>query len=280
LLTLTDTRTNNSTKSNPSLIADIYGDWREEVIVRASDNQSLRIYTTTNPSTTRLFTLMHDSQYREAIAWQNVAYNQPAHPSFFVGAGMTSPPQPLIFFGGELSGDYNADSFVDAADYVMWRKLSGTSNLAADGDHDGAVDADDNLVWQKNFGSVSASGNGGDVSVASQFAVTDASDSSSPSETIATERFDSAGTVSKSRRPVAMVKSLPGTTSPSRSSLLLLSTSLLDRENIASHSSLGSHAIDRHENARDQFDSIDSAFEALDSSRHLRAFGRGIFTGS
>ena len=34
---------------------------------------------------------MHDRQYREAIAWQNVAYNQPPHPSFYLGYGMTLP---------------------------------------------------------------------------------------------------------------------------------------------------------------------------------------------
>jgi NAD(P)-dependent dehydrogenase (short-subunit alcohol dehydrogenase family) len=28
---------------------------------------------------------MHDPQYRLAIAWQNVGYNQPPHPGFFLG---------------------------------------------------------------------------------------------------------------------------------------------------------------------------------------------------
>ena len=44
-------------------------------------------------TSTRLTTLMHDSQYRTAIAWQNVAYNQPPHPSFFLGNGMSTPPR-------------------------------------------------------------------------------------------------------------------------------------------------------------------------------------------
>jgi autotransporter-associated beta strand protein len=87
---------NNGTKSNPALSADIFGDWREEVIFRESTNDALRIYTTTNPTTTRLTTLMHDRQYRLAIAWQNVAYNQPPHPGFYLGDGMTTPPQPDI----------------------------------------------------------------------------------------------------------------------------------------------------------------------------------------
>ena len=31
---------------------------------------------------------MHDRQYRLAVAWQNVAYNQPPHPSFYIGPDM------------------------------------------------------------------------------------------------------------------------------------------------------------------------------------------------
>ncbi|MCY2981749.1 MAG: rhamnogalacturonan lyase [Planctomycetota bacterium] len=80
---------NNGTKSNPCLAADILGDWREELIARTSDSQELRIYTTTVPTTYRLPTLMHDRQYRLSVAWQNVGYNQPPHPSYFLGHGMT-----------------------------------------------------------------------------------------------------------------------------------------------------------------------------------------------
>lgn len=79
---------NNGTKATPVLSADLFGDWREEVIWRSTDNRELRIYSTTIPTTNRLVTLMHDSQYRVAIAWQNVGYNQPPHPSFFIGDGM------------------------------------------------------------------------------------------------------------------------------------------------------------------------------------------------
>jgi rhamnogalacturonan endolyase len=160
LLSLTGTSSNNSTKSTPSLSADLFGDWREEVMMRSSDNSELRIYTTTAPATSRLFTLMHDSQYRVAIAWQNAGYNQPPHPSFFLGAGMTAPPQPKLFFGGELTGDYNVDGSVDAADYVLWRKLAGTTNLIADGDHNEVVGLGDYVEWQKHFGEVASQGVG------------------------------------------------------------------------------------------------------------------------
>ena len=87
---------NNSTKSTPSLLADMLGDWREEVIWRTADNTALRIYTTTIPATNRIYTLMHDHQYRVAVAWQNTAYNQPPHPSFYLGDGMGAVPKANI----------------------------------------------------------------------------------------------------------------------------------------------------------------------------------------
>ena len=79
---------NNGSKSNPCLAADIIGDWREELIARTADNGELRIYLSSQPTEHRLITLMHDPQYRIGIAWQNVGYNQPPHPSFFLGHGM------------------------------------------------------------------------------------------------------------------------------------------------------------------------------------------------
>ena len=96
LLSASGTGSNNGMKSTPVLTADILGDWREEVIWRASDNNSLRIYTTTIPAANRFYTLMHNRQYRVAIAWQNVGYNQPPHPDFFLGNGMNQPPLPNI----------------------------------------------------------------------------------------------------------------------------------------------------------------------------------------
>ncbi len=91
-------RSNNGTKANPVLSADILGDWREEVIYRTADNKELRIFSTAIPTEHRFYTLMHDPQYRLSIAWQNVGYNQPPHLSFFMGAGMSQPPKPEIRF--------------------------------------------------------------------------------------------------------------------------------------------------------------------------------------
>jgi hypothetical protein len=97
LLTASDVHSNNGTKATPSLSGDIFGDWREEVIWPSSSNTALPIYTTTTPTTTRIFTLAHDPTYRVALAWQNTAYNQPPHPGFFIGNGMSTPPQPSIY---------------------------------------------------------------------------------------------------------------------------------------------------------------------------------------
>jgi rhamnogalacturonan endolyase len=87
---------NNGTKANPCLSADLFGDWREELIYRSADNKELRIFSTTIATDKRFYTFMQDPQYRLSIAWQNVAYNQPPHTSFFVGEGMAKPPKPNI----------------------------------------------------------------------------------------------------------------------------------------------------------------------------------------
>ncbi|MFD2164122.1 T9SS type A sorting domain-containing protein [Paradesertivirga mongoliensis] len=87
---------NNDSKKNPALTADILGDWREEIILRRSDNTALILFTTNIPTEHRIYTLMHDSQYRTAIAWQNSGYNQPPHPSFFLGYDMAAAPTPNI----------------------------------------------------------------------------------------------------------------------------------------------------------------------------------------
>ncbi|WNG42135.1 rhamnogalacturonan lyase [Archangium minus] len=85
LLSPSGTASNNSTKANPVLSADILGDWREELIVRTTDSTALRIYSSPYSSNYRYVTLMHDPVYRLGVAWQNTAYNQPPHLSYFIG---------------------------------------------------------------------------------------------------------------------------------------------------------------------------------------------------
>lgn len=88
---------NNGSKSTPSLSADILGDWREEVIFRTNDNTKLRIYTTTTYTPHKLYTMMHDDVYRNAIAWQNGAYNQPPHAGYYIGADMDKAPASAVY---------------------------------------------------------------------------------------------------------------------------------------------------------------------------------------
>ena len=75
----------NGTKATPNLLADLFGDWREEVILwSANDNATLNIFTTNIPTTYRVPTLMHDHTYRMGICWQNTAYNQPPHLGYYL----------------------------------------------------------------------------------------------------------------------------------------------------------------------------------------------------
>ena len=72
-------------KANPLLIADILGDWREEIIMfDKSDSASINIFTTTTATKMRVPTLMHDHIYRMSVAWQNVGYNQPPHLGYYL----------------------------------------------------------------------------------------------------------------------------------------------------------------------------------------------------
>ncbi|MDR6561026.1 MULTISPECIES: rhamnogalacturonan lyase [unclassified Arcicella] len=96
LFTAENCSSNNGTKSTPALSADLFGDWREEVIFKTNDKKELRIFSTTIPTEHRLPTLMHDPQYRLSIAWQNVGYNQPPHTSYFLGTGMKTPTKANI----------------------------------------------------------------------------------------------------------------------------------------------------------------------------------------
>ncbi|WP_456243198.1 rhamnogalacturonan lyase family protein [Zhihengliuella flava] len=95
------TLSNNGTKGNFSLQADLMGDWREEIVTRTEDSSALRIATTVIPTEERFYTLMSDSQYRLAVAWQNTGYNQPPHTSYFIGEGMSAPDAPSLAYTAE-----------------------------------------------------------------------------------------------------------------------------------------------------------------------------------
>ena len=87
---------NNGTKNNPSLSVDLFGDWREELILRTSDNTKLRICCTTDTTKVRLTTLMHDMQYRAQAACEQSCYNQPPHVSYYLSSDTALPARPRI----------------------------------------------------------------------------------------------------------------------------------------------------------------------------------------
>ena len=101
------TQSNNGTKANPGIQADIFGDWREEVVVRTDDDDAIRIYTTNIPTDLGLYTLMHDPAYRLQVNAQNATYNQPPHLSFYLGEDVREKvkkkqlPVPSIIFSCE-----------------------------------------------------------------------------------------------------------------------------------------------------------------------------------
>ena len=82
----------NGTKANPALQADLFGDWREEVVYPScTHNSTLRVYTTTDVTEYKLPTLMHDPVYRSGVAAEQTAYNQPPHIGFYLAEDTFKP---------------------------------------------------------------------------------------------------------------------------------------------------------------------------------------------
>ncbi len=87
----------NATKSNPCLQADLFGDWREELIFPENGDNKLRIYTTTIPTAYRIPTLTSDAEYYNAALWQNDCYNQPPHVGYYLGYDTKTVPVPQVY---------------------------------------------------------------------------------------------------------------------------------------------------------------------------------------
>ena len=104
------TKNCNWTKNTPSAVGDVLGDWREEIIVRTSDNKYVRVYTTSTSTKYRNYTLWHDHQYRQGMVWETIGYNQPPHASYFLGEleGITVAPPPLTNTGRVTVGNGSA----------------------------------------------------------------------------------------------------------------------------------------------------------------------------
>ncbi len=75
----------NGTKTTPCLQADIFGDWREEIIFfNGNDKTTLNIFASSRETDARVPCLLSDHVYRMGIAWQNVGYNQPPHLGYYL----------------------------------------------------------------------------------------------------------------------------------------------------------------------------------------------------
>lgn len=129
-----DAYSNNYTKGTPTLQADILGDWREEIIWWRTDGQALRIYITPYHTEHRVYTLMHDHHYRQAIAWQMCGYNQPPHTSFYLGSDFpkaipskTSLNQ-LVWKGASATWDLATANWMDGNDAAGL--IAGTATVA------------------------------------------------------------------------------------------------------------------------------------------------------
>ncbi|WP_156240789.1 fibronectin type III domain-containing protein [Microbacterium oryzae] len=128
--------TNNDTKGNPALQADLLGDWREELVYRTVDSSALRMFTTTDVTEHRLRTLLSDPQYRLSIAWQLSGYNQPPHTSYYLGEGMETPAAPRLAYTTEAPAAEVVPGPATAAPGTgVLSTTSGWTHGLKDGDH-------------------------------------------------------------------------------------------------------------------------------------------------
>jgi rhamnogalacturonan endolyase len=132
LLTTTLVSSNNSTKANPCIVGDMVGDWREEVVLRATTNRFIRIYMTPYTTNYRFHTFLQDPVYRMSIVYQNVAYNQPTHTGFYFGADLEN-----IFVPEKIEieeAEYELDPVFNATAY-QWSDGTTEKKLTLLKDH-------------------------------------------------------------------------------------------------------------------------------------------------
>jgi fibronectin-binding autotransporter adhesin len=83
---------------------DIFGDWREELVLVANDYSEIRIYISTIPATNRLYCLMQNPAYRCQATLKG--YYEANYPDYYLGTDMQPPPPPpnsdakLVWRGG------------------------------------------------------------------------------------------------------------------------------------------------------------------------------------
>ena len=129
-----ETGLNNGSKSNPVISADLFGDWREELVVRTADNKALRIYMTDIPTEYRFHTLMSDIVYRLSVLCENICYNQPPEPGFALSSDLgkfwpqrdvRDPSAPRDRNGSrDLNGRLNGTRHEEIKDIVVYKNVA------------------------------------------------------------------------------------------------------------------------------------------------------------
>ncbi|MEE5994251.1 MAG: RICIN domain-containing protein [Oscillospiraceae bacterium] len=137
----------NTTKGTPCLSADIFGDWREELIVRKASGDAIRIYCTDYDTDYRIQCLMHDPQYRTQVSAQQTAYNQPPHTSFFLGTGYDIPARPTCTVNGNgVAPAGKAGATIDTAHKYMIQNVNSGLYMAVDTSDNNVVQLADGLT--------------------------------------------------------------------------------------------------------------------------------------
>lgn len=95
ILTASDYGAVSTWRKVPVLYGDILGDWREEVVYEKNDHSALLIFTTTIPTSKRIYTLVQNPEYRLCLTTKG--YYQSAQLDYYLGYNMTTPPSPEIF---------------------------------------------------------------------------------------------------------------------------------------------------------------------------------------
>lgn len=157
----------NGTKATPNISADLFGDWREEVILHDGASR-LYIHTTTIPTQHKLYTLMHDPVYRNAISWQQSSYNQPPHLGFSLAASFTNnkvpTPNIAILGGVDCNGMNGGKAFIDDCNTCVGGNTGKTACVVdCNGDKNGTATLDNcgvcsggNSVYKPCVGSLEA----------------------------------------------------------------------------------------------------------------------------
>ncbi|MCR5130822.1 MAG: autotransporter-associated beta strand repeat-containing protein [Prevotella sp.] len=135
IFTASGTANCNWTKNTPSATGDIFGDWREEIVARTSDNNYIRVYTTNIYTPWRNYSLWHDHQYRQGMVWESIGYNQPPHASYFIGEleDITIAPPPLTMTDRVEIANNGTISSANNDQHVIVCETNDTEITVADG---------------------------------------------------------------------------------------------------------------------------------------------------